>query len=53
MPKPLKKPTVRVRPFSYQPNKAELEEDMRLDATPEELARAVLRPVTVVEDESA
>ncbi len=54
MPNPLKKkPIVRVRPSAYQPNKAELEEDVRLDATPEELARAVLRPVQVIEDKSA
>ena len=26
---------------SYQPTKAELEEDMRVDATPEELAQAL------------
>ena len=50
---PKQKPVVRVRPHSYQPNKAELEEDVRLDATPEELARAVLRPVRTVEDPDA
>ena len=32
---------------SYQPSKAELEEDVRIDATPEELAQAVLRPAKV------
>ena len=47
------KPELRVRPFSYQPSKAELEEDVRVEATPEELARAILRPVTVVEDTEA
>ncbi len=41
------KPEVRVRPASYQPTKAELEEDMSIDATPEELARVALRPVEV------
>lgn len=35
------KPVVRLRPSTYQPTKAELEEDVRIDATPEELARAV------------
>ena len=50
---PKQKPVVRVRPHTYQPSKAELEEDVRLDATPEELARAVLRPVRVIEDENA
>ena len=41
------KPVVRLRPASYQPKKAELEEDMSIDATPEELAKAAFRPVTV------
>ena len=37
-------PEVHVKPTTYQPNKAELEEPIRLDATPEELARAVMQP---------
>ena len=41
---------VRVQPYSYQPKNAEREEQMKIDATPDELARAVLRPVKVVED---
>ena len=41
------RPVVEVVDSSYQPSKAELEEDVRIDATPEELLRAVLRPVTV------
>ena len=53
MTKPKPKPTVRVKPHSYQPSKAELEEPIKIDATPEQLARAVLQPVKVVEDESA
>jgi len=32
---------------SYQPNKAELEEDLRIDATFEELTAAVVRPVKI------
>ena len=44
---------VHVRPFSYQPSKAELEEDVSIDATPDELAEAVLRPVRMVGDENA
>ena len=32
---------------SYQPSKAELEKDLRIDATLEELAQAVLRPVKI------
>ena len=31
-------PTVRVKPRSYQPTKADLEEDMSIDATSDELA---------------
>ena len=34
---PDEKPTVRVRPYSYQPSKAELDEDVSVDATPEEV----------------
>ena len=34
-------PTVRVRPFSYQPKKAEQEADTRIPSTPEALARSV------------
>ncbi len=51
--------TVRVKPHSYQPTKAELEADMsirRADGsrpTPEEVARGALRPVNVVEDPEA
>ncbi len=48
-----KPPVVRIKPSSYQPPKAELEEDVRIDATPEELARAVLRQVRVVKDPEA
>ena len=39
--------TLRLRSAKYQPSKAELEEDMRINATPEELARAILQPVKV------
>ena len=48
-----RKPIVRVRPHTYQPSKAELDEEVRLDATPEELVRAVLHPVQIVEDRDA
>ena len=39
--------TVQVRPFSYQPSKAELEEDVSVDATPEVLADCLGRTVAV------
>ena len=41
------KPVVRLRPAKYQPTKAELEEDMSIDATPKELAQVAFRPVTI------
>lgn len=44
------KPEVRVKPHSYQPSKAELNEPVKIAATPDALARAVLRPVKIVED---
>ena len=44
---------VRVKPHSYQPSKAELEEPVKINATPEELARRALRPMKVIEDPEA
>ena len=44
---------VMVKPSSYQPSKAELEADVKIDATPETLAKALLRPVKVVETDDA
>ena len=41
------KPVVRVQPATYQPSKAELEEDVGIDTTPEELARVALQPMIV------
>ena len=42
------KPVVEVEPYSYQPSRAELREDMSIPTTPEELAKAVVRDVEVV-----
>lgn len=47
------RPVVRLKPSSYQPTEAELEEPIKIDATPEELALAVLRPVRIVRDPAA
>ena len=45
------RPVLRVKPCGYQPSKAELEADVSIpDATPEQLARAVMQTVTVRED---
>lgn len=42
-------PVVEVRPYSYQPSKAELEADISVDASPEEIRDALMRSVNVVE----
>ena len=53
------KPTVKVKPHSYQPTKAELEETVAVRKpdgslpTPAELARGALRPMNVIEDKDA
>ena len=47
------KPTVKLKHPSYQPSKAELEEDMSIDASPEQLARALGRQVEVRYSEPA
>ena len=41
------RPTVDLVKSGYQPSKAELEADMRIDATPEQAAKAVMRRVNV------
>ena len=41
------KPVVWLRSATYQPSNAELEEDVNIDTTPEELAARALRPVTI------
>lgn len=54
MAQPKEAPTVRLRRPSHKPTNAEMEEDVSIDATPEELARAILSPVSIeYEDESA
>ena len=45
LPKPR---TVTLRPPTYQPKKSEMEERHRIDATPQEVAQAVLRPTRLV-----
>lgn len=53
MTKSPKSPLLRVKPRSYQPTKADLEADVGIETTPDELAEAVLRPVKLVEDPDA
>ena len=43
------KSVVRVKPHSYQPSKAELEEDVSVNATPEQVRDALMRSVIVKE----
>ena len=51
--------SVRVRPHSYQPGKAELDAPINIRKpdgsapTPDKLAEAVLRPIRIVEDSDA
>ena len=45
MPKKPTKRTIKVKPRSYRPTKAELHEDVSIRATPEQLTRAIMRPV--------
>ena len=58
-PSPIKRRPVRVKPHSYQPSKAELEEEIvirkpdGLVPTPEELVRVALRPMKAIEDPEA
>ena len=39
--------TVRVKPSSYQPTKAELEEEVRIPTSPERLAKALGRQINI------
>ena len=47
------RPEVRLKPSRYQPSKAKLDEDVRIEATPEDLIRAAFQPVKVIEDPDA
>ena len=53
MTKPKEDPVVRLRRSGYQPTKAEMEEDVRIDATPEAVARAVLTPARIEYEDGA
>ena len=43
------KNTVKLLPENYKPTKKELAEDLRIDASPDVVAAAVVSPVNVVE----
>ena len=53
MPRPDQIPTIRVKPHSYQPSKAELEAPINHNATPDQIARAAVTPVRIIEDPDA
>ena len=53
MSKESERPEVRVKPHTYQSSKAELERPVKIDASPDALARAVLRPAKVIQDDDA
>ena len=42
-----------LRPPTYQPKRSELRERHKIDATPEQVAQAVLRPVEIVYEDQA
>ncbi len=44
-------PTIRLKSTRYTPTKAELEEEIQIDATPEELAKAALKQVKIEREE--
>ena len=48
-----KQPEVRVRPYDYQPTKAECEEPVHIDATPEDVIRTAFQQVKVAEERNA
>ena len=47
------KPVITIRPPSYQPKKAELKEDVSVDATPEDVRAALMRSVAIEESDDA
>ena len=51
--RPCEKRHVTVKPSSYQPSKAELDEDVSVRATPEGLRDAIMRSVVVRESDDA
>lgn len=47
------KPTTKVKPYDYQPSKAEHNDCFHADTTPENLACSGLRQVKLMEDPTA
>ena len=51
-PAPPEKPVVEVKPHTYQPSRAELREEVKIDTDPEQLASYLMRSVTVKKSKS-
>lgn len=49
---PRDKPVVEVKPHTYQPSRAELREEVKIDTDPERLASYLMRSVTVKKSKS-
>ena len=49
---PPEKPVVEVKPHTYQPSRAELREEVKIDTDPEQLASYLMRSVTVKKSKS-
>ena len=47
------RPEVRLKPSDYQPSKSEIEDDVRIDASPKDVIRAAFQQVKVTEDKNA
>ncbi len=46
------RPTVFVKPSSYQPSMAELREQVKINASPEQIAKSLLRQVKIEKEKS-
>ena len=50
---PKNKPILKLKPHTYQPTKAELEKDVSLPTTPDELLSCVVRDVKIIKSDDA
>ncbi len=44
-------PVITIKPHTYQPSRKELREQVKINTTPENLARSILRQVKVVKSQ--
>ena len=45
------KPVITIKPHTYQPSRKELREQVKINTTPENLAKSILRQVKVVKSQ--